>query len=86
MPGIVRDDDERLSIGMQIPNNAMISRGRAAVEIAGRLVGQQQLRSPNQRTSDGDALALAARKLIGFVLQAIAQADARQGVVAPLPA
>ena len=79
-PGIVRDDDDRLAFGMQLAEQRHDFGGRAAVEIAGRLVGQQQLRSTHQRARDGHALPLAAGQLIRFVQQAIAEPDARQGV------
>ena len=39
------------------------------VEVAGRLVGQQDGRIDRQRARDGDPLALAARQLVGQVIQ-----------------
>ena len=45
------------------------------VEVAGRLVGQQQRRLVDQRARDGDALLLAARQLIRMMLRAVGQAD-----------
>ncbi len=49
-----------------------------AVEVACRLVGEDQLRFAGERLGDRDALALAAGELLGGVLQAIRQADALQ--------
>ena len=45
--------------------------GGAAVERAGRLVGEQQARAVDERARDRHALALAARELIGAVLEPI---------------
>ena len=47
----------------------------AAVEVAGRLVGEDHLRPAGERPGDGDALLLAARQLARPVLQAVAEAD-----------
>ena len=46
-----------------------------AVEVAGGLVGQEDRGLVDQRAGDGDALALAARQLVGPVVHAVAQAD-----------
>ncbi len=58
------------------------------VEVAGRLVGQQQRRLGDQRAGDRDALLLAARQLVGMVLRRDRSrptaASARRGPVAPL--
>src|SRR5690606_32493953 len=48
------------------------------VEIAGGLVGDQQLRRRGKRPGDRHALLLAARKLAGIVRQTLAQPDGRQ--------
>ena len=47
----------------------------ARVQVAGGLVGQQQARPADQRAGDGDALLLAARELVGQVVQPLAQPD-----------
>ena len=52
----------------------------ALVEVAGRLVGEQQLRPVHERAGEGDALLLAARQLVRVVVQALAEADRRQRV------
>ena len=54
-----------------------------AVEVAGGLVGQQDRRAHHQRARDGHALALAARELVGLVVDAAAQVDQLQGAAAP---
>src|SRR5689334_25085973 len=48
---------------------------RAAVEIAGWLIGEQDRRIVEQRARDGDALLLAAGELIRMVASAIGEAD-----------
>jgi hypothetical protein len=45
------------------------------VEVAGRLVGQDDLRLVDQGPGDGDALLLAARELGRLVVGSIGQAD-----------
>src|SRR5262249_61472488 len=49
-----------------------------AVEVPGRLVGKHDRRSPDQRASDRDALALAARELRRPRREPIAEADPGQ--------
>ena len=48
--------------------------GRRAIEIAGRLVAQQQPRPADQRARDRDALLLAARQLAGPMIDAMRRA------------
>ena len=70
-------------------NSARISVGRAAVEGAGRLVGEQEARVVHERPRDGDALLLAARQLHGAMVGAVREADAAerlQGALAAGPA
>ena len=45
------------------------------VEVAGRLVGEQQARLQNQRPGQRDPLLLAARELAGLVIEAVAEPD-----------
>ena len=49
-----------------------------AVEIAGRLVGEQQRGLGNQGARDRHALLLAARKLPGIMAEAMAEPDPRE--------
>ena len=59
---------------------------RPRVEVAGRLVGQEDRRLRDQRAGDRDALLLAARQLIRMVVGALAEADGGQRVHrAPVP-
>ena len=48
---------------------------RAAVEIAGRLVSQDDLRIVDQSAGDGDALLLSAGELAGMMIFAAGKAD-----------
>ena len=50
--------------------------GRVLVEIAGRLVGQEERRPHHERAGDRDALLLAARQHARPVLEALGEADA----------
>ena len=45
------------------------------IEISRRLVREQDGRLVHQRAGDGDALALAAGKFVGLVMNAVGQAD-----------
>ena len=47
----------------------------AAVEVAGRLVGEHHLRPGDDRPGDGDALLLAAGKFVRVVAGAVGEAD-----------
>ncbi len=56
------------------------------VEVAGRLVGEQQRRVAGHRAGDGDPLAFAAGELVRAVREPVAEADPDQGRLgAPLP-
>ena len=48
------------------------------IEIAGRLVGQQQPRRVGDRAGDGDALLLAAGQFAGTMFEALAEAQKSQ--------
>ena len=56
------------------------------VEVAGRLVGQDQLGLADQGAGDGDALLLAARQLRRPMLGAVRDADLVEHSLDPLPA
>ena len=58
----------------------MISRLRAAVEVAGRLVGQQHGRVGDDRARDRDALLLAAGELVRGVWSPAAEPHLGQGL------
>ena len=56
-------------------SRSMIPCAGRGVEVAGRLVGEDQRRARRGRAGDGDALLLAARKLRRVMGQAVAEAD-----------
>ena len=70
----------------------MICAPGGGVEVAGRLVGEEQPRARHERARERDALLLAARELLRIVMQALAEADAlehlraRPGAPRALPA
>ena len=53
---------------------------RAGVEVAGRLVGQQDRRVVDERPRDGHALLLAAGQLVRVMVRPLLQADRRRGL------
>src|SRR4051812_32613716 len=55
----------------------------AAVEVAGRLVGEHDLGPAHQRPGHGDPLLLTPRELVGPVREAVAQADGVDHLVVP---
>src|SRR4051812_27596516 len=57
---------------------------RSRIEVAGRLVAEQQPRPADQRAGDGDALALAAGQLAGPVIGPVAEADNVDQLARPL--
>ena len=58
----------------------------AGVEVAGRLVGEQDRRLGHQRARDRDALLLAARQLVGMMLGRFSRPDRGQRRHRPPPA
>ncbi len=55
------------------------------IQVAGRLVGQDDARLVDQRPRDGDALLLPAGQLVGPMVDAVAQPYRLQGALGPLP-
>src|ERR1017187_8001503 len=60
---LVRDDDERRALRVQLAEQVDDACARRRVEIAGRLVGEDDGRFAYDRAGDGDALPLATRQL-----------------------
>src|SRR5207248_730078 len=74
--GVVRDDDGGDSESLiQLAEKRVDSFAGGLVEVAGRLVGEQQARLQNQRPGQCDPLLLAARELAGLVIEAVAEPD-----------
>ena len=66
------------ALGVELQQQVEHLRRRGAVEAAGRLVGQQQVRLHDQRPAQRGALPLAARQLARLVPQAAGEPDPRQ--------
>ena len=71
--------DVRPLLAVHLPQQIVQRFGGVLVEIAGRLVGEQQRRAHDQRARDRDALLLAARQHARPVLEALAPARLAPG-------
>ena len=75
--GLVRDEhDGDAALAVQPLEDAHDLDAGARVEVAGRLVGEEQRRLVDERARDGDALLLSARELVRVVVEPLAEADA----------
>src|SRR5438094_6990969 len=84
--GLVRHErDADAALDVQLLKDAHHLDAGARVEVAGRLVGEQQRRVVHQRAGDGDALLLPTRELIRMVIDAIAEADGLERLRRALP-
>src|SRR5688572_398727 len=81
---VVRDDQERDAVAIQLLEDPDDLVARARIEIAGRLVGQEIARLHDDRSTDRDALALTARELIRPMIDARLEADRLQDRGGPL--
>jgi hypothetical protein len=79
----VGDHDDGLAHGVELRQALHNLVAGLGVEVAGRLVGQDDTGIIDQSPGDGDALLLAAGQLHGAVIEAIAQADHVGQVEAP---
>ena len=75
---LVRDEDDRDALLVQLLEERHHFDRRARVEVAGRLVGQDQRRLGHERAGDGHALLLAAGELARLVVETLAESDALQ--------
>ena len=76
---VMRDDHDRLpELGGRLAQQVEDLGARLRVEVAGRLVGEDDGGLVDQRAGDRDALLLAARELRGLVAAAVAEPDARE--------
>ena len=82
---LVRHHDDGVALPREFREERQDFRAGLGVEVAGRLVGQQDGRPVHQRAGDGDALALAAGQLVGPVMDPVGQADVAQGLQRHLP-
>ena len=77
---LVGHHDDGLPLPVQRLEEAHDLLAGGAVEIAGRLVGQQDAGRVDQRARDGHALPLSAGELVGPVLDPVAQPDPRERI------
>ena len=76
---LVGDEHDRAARAVQVDEQGEDVGGRGRVEVAGRLVGEDQRGLGHQGAGDRDALLLAARQLAGPVVGAVGEADAVEG-------
>jgi len=82
---VVGDEDERHAApARQVEHEVKDAVGGDAVEVAGRLVGEDAVGIGGERARDRDALALAARQLRRPMTEPLIQADLAQRLVASL--
>ena len=79
--GVVRDHQDRVAGVVQLAENFHDDGFVGFVEIAGGLVGEDELWLIDQGAGDGYALLFAAGELRGEMREAVAEADAAQGFV-----
>ena len=84
--GLVRDQHHRAAFFVQASEDPQHILGRVRVEVAGRLIGQDQRGVRHQRSRHRDALLLPARELRGLVAHAVGHAHRAQGAFGSLPA
>jgi len=78
---VVGDEHDRATQGVQVLEEREHLGARVGVEVAGRLVGEDQRGLGHQSPGDPDPLLLAARELGGLMVQSIAQAEALEGLL-----
>ena len=83
--GVVGDEDDRLAALVARPPERVedLAAGRV-VEVAGRLVGEEEGRARDEGAGDGDALLLAGRQLVGLVVLLAGQVDELDDVADPV--
>ena len=72
---VVGDQDDRPTRGMELAEDAHDLGAAGGVEVAGRLVGEQEGRLGDQRPGDGHPLLLAAGQLGRLVVEPVAEAE-----------
>ena len=85
-PAVMGDDDQGcLERFLKPPEDRVNLVAGLRVELAGRLVGEDQDRPLHQGAGDRHPLLFAAGKLVRAVVEPLAQADLRQQIDRPLP-
>ena len=75
---IVRHDDDRSALLVQLTEQVEHDLLIPLIEIAGRLVGENQLRAVDERAGDAHALLLTAGQLAGQVMRTLLQSHSFQ--------
>src|SRR5581483_6443758 len=76
---VVRHEDQRrAALGVQREHELDHRGAGRRVEVAGRLVGEEQLRLGDEGARERDALLLAAREVLRIMAQALAETDASE--------
>ncbi|MCY1410087.1 hypothetical protein D9M71_254500 [compost metagenome] len=75
---VVGDQDQRVALGGQLVEQRHHLLAAAAVQRAGRFVGEDDAAAVHQRAGDGNPLLLAAGKLVRAIVQAFAEPQALQ--------
>jgi hypothetical protein len=75
--GVVGDEQARYTAFVaDVAQQPQDLAGTSGVEVAGGLIGEEQVRLAHERTSDGHTLALAHRELVGTAVEPIAETEA----------
>ena len=82
---IVGRDQHRRAARVDVAEQVHDLERQIGIEVAGRLVGQHEVRLVDERARDRHALLLAARQFLGQRVQAVLQADPLQHLVGPAP-
>ena len=75
---VVRGDEHRRAARVDLAEQVHDLERQVGIEVAGRLVGEDELRIVDERARDRDALLLAARQLLGKRVHAVLQPDPLQ--------
>ena len=82
--GVMGDHDDGVSLGVEVVEDLHDFAAGGGVEVAGGLVGEEDVGLADEGAGDGDALELAAGELLGVVSEPSAESEAL-GVVAGEP-
>lgn len=78
--GVMGDHNDGVAFGVDAAEFFHDDVGGARVEIAGGLVGKDDFGFGDERAGDGDALLLAAGKLMWHIVLALLEMEAREGI------